>query len=489
MEYKYLLYTFIFSKFDILEKHLYIILPFILLYFIIYEYDFIQGKINNFFCKKPLASVVLTSKQELDRTRRQTDRYIAVMEHLQNKNEPTILKMEEINSKGEYNKETCFFDIKDIFRIKQQKQFKIDNNIYGSIISRKETAGNGEYFNNIFVDEITIFSYKLSIKEIINFLDNLVNERNKRIIRDKLRYPVIIESSYDKKEKKMINDFYRWSSNVTFENRFFEDKDKIINQIDFFVNNPEYFKKKGIAHQLGILLHGVPGCGKTSFIKALANKTKRHIVSVKMTDCIDLKALKNLLFDEKIGNIPIDFDKRLYVFEDIDAMGELVNKRDEDDENDEDDDEDYENKDKKNKDKKNKKKINKSKDIKLFDIFTQKSSLDDKNNLNNNLSYLLNIFDGIQENNGRIIVMTTNHIEKLDPALIRPGRVDINIEFKKANKEITKQILQHYWEISEIEFSSNFKQLPHCEIVEKCRSSETLKETIEKLEDSWKSIS
>ena len=53
------------------------------------------------------------------------------------------------------------------------------------------------------------------------------------------------------------------------------------------------------------------------------------------------------------------------------------------------------------------------------------------NTKNNNLSYLLNMIDGIHECSGRIIIITTNRPEVLDKALIRPGRIDIKIHFQK----------------------------------------------------------
>merc|ERR1711956_112119 len=51
------------------------------------------------------------------------------------------------------------------------------------------------------------------------------------------------------------------------------------------------------------------------------------------------------------------------------------------------------------------------------------------------LSDLLEAFDGVLEMKGRMMVITTNHLEKLDPALIRPGRVDLSLEFKRCNKK------------------------------------------------------
>ena len=63
------------------------------------------------------------------------------------------------------------------------------------------------------------------------------------------------------------------------------------------------------------------------------------------------------------------------------------------------------------------------------------------------LGCLLNIIDGILEIPGRIIILTTNYIDKIDKALLRPGRIDFNICLKYANIKITKEILSFFYEI------------------------------------------
>ena len=88
----------------------------------------------------------------------------------------------------------------------------------------------------------------------------------------------------------------------------------------------------------------------------------------------------------------------------------------------------------KNKDsKKNKgyKDINKFTDKLIKDFFKNNTGSPDNNN---NLSFLLNLLDGINDCPGRIIVMTTNKPDTIDEAIIRPGRIDFNIKFKKTIK-------------------------------------------------------
>jgi len=65
---------------------------------------------------------------------------------------------------------------------------------------------------------------------------------------------------------------------------------------------------------------------------------------------------------------------------------------------------------------------------------------DDANKTGISLSGLLNAIDGVASHEGRVLVMTTNHPEKLDKALIRPGRVDMQIEFKNASRQQARDI-------------------------------------------------
>ncbi len=96
-------------------------------------------------------------------------------------------------------------------------------------------------------------------------------------------------------------------------------------------------------------------------------------------------------------------------------------------------------------------------------------------NIYNNLSYLLNILDGIQECPGRIIIMTTNKPEKLDKALIRPGHIDYNINFTKATIDDIINIIKFYWNIDNDIIINKLNDMiyTHAEIINLCRISNT----------------
>jgi len=61
------------------------------------------------------------------------------------------------------------------------------------------------------------------------------------------------------------------------------------------------------------------------------------------------------------------------------------------------------------------------------------------------LSYILNIIDGIRETPGRILIITSNDYNSLDPALIRPGRIDMTLEMNNASIDVIKEMYNHYY--------------------------------------------
>ena len=218
--------------------------------------------------------------------------------------------------------------------------------------------------------------------------------------------------------KQQFYTEFLFDSGKNFSNVFFPEKEHLVKKIKFFSNNEAFYLDRGIPHMFGLLLHGEPGCGKTSVIKAIANLTKRHIISIPLKNVDTVSDLYHALYHEKIDRRTIPIRKRLYVFEDIDCGGledivkgrKSLNRKDPEQEG------------KDSSDKTNEKRM---RDLTLSD--------------------LLEVFDGVLEMKGRMMVMTTNHLDKLDPALIRPGRVDTILEFKKSTKDTVQEIFQHFF--------------------------------------------
>ena len=87
--------------------------------------------------------------------------------------------------------------------------------------------------------------------------------------------------------------------------------------------------------------------------------------------------------------------------------------------------------------------------------FSKSKNDDKKKDINKNpeeltLSFLLNLLDGVLETPGRIVIMTSNHPELLDPALVRPGRIDINLRVGHCTREMIIEMFQFFFEDDEI---------------------------------------
>jgi hypothetical protein len=342
----------------------------------------------------------------------------------------------------------------DLFMVEQSRHFLIDKDIYAKAKIEQETDKDDKEKLSTKTDKITlhIYSYKYTMSELIKYIDNITekyllsikdNRENKRFI-----------YSLDKvelKEDESRFDCWRedlFESSRSFHNIFFDGKQELIDKIDFFLNNRQWYYDKGIPYSLGIGLYGPPGTGKTSFIKALANYTNRHIIVISLKLIKTKTQLENLFFETTYNDDnedhSINWNKKILVFEDIDCIGDIVLNREEKEQL------------KKNKRiTRNSRKTMKQSDesVKVGDIIesiremnsTETASvshlLKEMNPIT--LDDILNLWDGIRETPGRILIISSNHYNKLDPALIRPGRIDITRELCNASHSVISEIYFH----------------------------------------------
>ncbi|KAL8836885.1 MAG: hypothetical protein Q9176_006015 [Flavoplaca citrina] len=189
-----------------------------------------------------------------------------------------------------------------------------------------------------------------------------------------------------------------------------------------------WYANRGIPYRRGYLLAGPPGTGKSSLAWAIAGVFGLDIY------CISL--VEPTLTEEDLGTMFTSLPRRCVVLlEDIDAAG-LV-KRGEQTTTEE------------TKDTSEAAKLGAeiSKAIKA----SQEKGTKAKENQGVSLSGLLNAIDGVASHEGRVLLMTTNFPEKLDDALIRPGRIDMKIAFTKATKsQMTELFIRMYSPDAEI---------------------------------------
>lgn len=171
----------------------------------------------------------------------------------------------------------------------------------------------------------------------------------------------------------------------------------LVDDIQEFLDSDDWYTKRGIPYRRGYLFYGPPGNGKTSAVLALATHFKLDIgiLSLKMTGLED-DDLYSLL-----TNTP---NNTLVLLEDIDCVVE-------------------------------------GRDTEMAVTF----------------SGLLNALDGLSSARKQIIFMTTNHRDKLDPALIRPGRCDVQKEFTNADTSQKVRMFERFFPDSNL--ASEFAEI------------------------------
>ncbi|XP_060179147.1 AAA-ATPase At3g28580-like [Lycium barbarum] len=195
-------------------------------------------------------------------------------------------------------------------------------------------------------------------------------------------------------------------------------KQEIMDDLETFSKSKEYYAKVGKAWKRGYLLYGPPGTGKSSMIAAMANFLQYDVYDLELTAVKDNTELRKLLIDTT--------SKSIIVIEDIDCSLDLTGQRE--------------------KKKEEKEEVKDEKDAIKEKV---KKLGPEKKPSEVTLSGLLNFIDGLWSAIGgeRLIVFTTNFVEKLDPALIRRGRMDKHIELSYCCFESFKVLAKNYLDV------------------------------------------
>jgi len=360
--------------------------------------------------------------------------------------------------------------IKQNFILNQRDVIQIDDDVFtimkDQIVSGSDnTHTHNESSNNSTTNSsgnieqiIEVYSFTKTVDELREFLNKITHNYSIKIknkLEGKTYYfnmfpvnaPVMQDGikDYTKLPPNFVFTMKHFQTNRRFENLFGEEIDRIRTRVQFFSKNRKWYDKKGIPYTLGLLLSGKPGAGKTSTIKCLANETKRHIFNINLNNDITKTQLENLFFNEMVIVLNpstqqnekyfIPLDERVYVLEDIDCQSDIILDRG----------------------------LKLNRELKMVKALKkEKESLSSKENTKENikeltrqqlsankldLSFLLNLLDGVLETPGRILIMTTNYPHMLDKALVRPGRVDVIADFENAKNTTIVQMIEFFYEV------------------------------------------
>lgn len=270
-------------------------------------------------------------------------------------------------------------------------------------------------------------------------------------------YDFVEQFTYIEKESGVnvyvLDSKGEWNLNKTVQHRSIDSviineqkKNEILENINHFKENKEWFMKAALPYKLTYILHGIPGTGKTSLIKAIASYYKMNLC------IININAVSDSSFERAISTMPRnsvlaieDFDSNS-AFKDrgIDAAFRVQKEL-------------------------SSKKVDSDLDEVITEEpstpksinITKKSSVEDMIESENfsmlTLSGILNTLDGLIPLHDVIIFLTTNKIENIDPALYRKGRVDYLMEIAEITNEDIKRYCEYMfpnYDFSKVVFNS-----------------------------------
>lgn len=283
-----------------------------------------------------------------------------------------------------------------------------------SVFKEREKLENANSLFNLNYNKYTIQGLfaKKAIKEL---LDEVFAHYKNNLIKEKNIYKWnVSEYEWYRKPLECIK---------TFDNLFFEGKDKIINDVEKYLENRERYTEKGISLKRTYHLEGEPGIGKTAVAFAIASMLKRDIYDFNLNDFKDDKSLRKFLSMIKSESIILmdDYDRS----------------------------------------------------------FDKKGNINEEINISKQL--LLSVLSGNHLPKDVIIIQTSNCTSLFDSAITRKGRIDFRMTFHKPVTKYLEEYLNYYYDTNDLKLQELDYNITMVDLEEICKTSKSVYEAKEKL--------
>jgi chaperone BCS1 len=330
-----------------------------------------------------------------------------------------LCKRELTTSLTVTSQNVTFYDILkwigDNYKDKNFRELKLSNGKWGEESTAVLSVGYGVHFIRYKLYWFMLRLIKEEANQTMHDKETLILTKLGRNKVPFLKFIDTVSTSTNNTKKTKIYKFDEdWSFVKEQDKRdlktVFIDKDikaQLLDGLRDFVNKEQWYHNHGIPYQLGILLYGPPGTGKTSLIRAIASYLNYPLYI--------LPTFRMLKIEKAFETIQ---EKCIIVLEDIDCQTYTHTRQE-----------------------------IKTNEDSSHQLITKKSDPF----ASVGLAEILNALDGICSVGGRILIATTNHIEKLDQALIRSGRFDLKIKIDFVTNDILKEFLNMHFSKIEID--------------------------------------
>ncbi len=223
-------------------------------------------------------------------------------------------------------------------------------------------------------------------------------------------------------KKNKLERLGQISSKKTFSNLFYTQKEELMCMLQKFKSGCLYPPHVPMDNKLGILLYGPPGTGKTGTISAIANYLSRSITIINFSEISKIEELEAVLN-------PVRYKDTIFVFDEfdciLDALGNEPIKSDKPDWG---------------------ALLLAAEGNERKQILEMAKSNGKNTGSTINIAYLLQKLDGLESAQDRVIIATTNNPDKINPALLRPGRFDLKLCLSNCTTQMYCDILENYYQ-------------------------------------------